>query len=126
MGSLKPLEAALVAVAKEMEEAMEAEETEMVKETLEEEEKAIMAREEAEEMTREVDEEMAKEDVEVVRGPKPAPSPATPPVPAPRGEGCSTEFIPEEFREEAIEARLLQNLQCLDSEPYWVSLHCLL
>ena len=121
MGSLKPLEAALVAVTTEMEEAMEAEMTEMVKETMEAAEAV-----EAEEMTRELDEEMAKEDVEVVRGPKPSPSPATPPLPAPRGEGCSTELIPEEFREEAIEARLLQNLQCLDSAPYGVRPHCLL
>ena len=55
-------------------------------------------------------------DVEVVRGARPPP-----PSPEPREQGCSTVEIPPEFREEEVEARLLDVLGPADGGPYDVS-----
>lgn len=70
------------------------------------------------ETTRKNKEDMAspQEGVEVVRGARPPP-----PSPEPREQGCSTVEIPPEFREEELEARLLDVLEPADGGPYDVS-----
>ena len=46
---------------------------------------------------------------------------SVPPPPADRDVGCSTEFIPPQYCEEADESRLLDGLQPMDVGPYAVS-----